>query len=201
MPPRDTLTKEERAKRRERLSRIGIREIDTSAPKLKLKGKEVRITRKEHGKHYYDVEVKSLEHLKALVGNPDRALETNEKGKHLPHPMDAAELPDGPFDDHTKLSPAQQRAIFKAAKNVVYGHSRALGLTDKQHSALWEWIREHIPVVPVFEYPDLDVPDGTTVVFSDAAVLNFNVVTVHGSGSIKLEKSAKVNVEEMRVVP
>lgn len=195
------IPKEDLARRTERLRRIGITEIPDTLPKLKLRGKEVRITRSSHAKHYYEVEVKDVQHLKQLVGNPDRSLETNDKRHDLPFPMHAYEVPDGKFDDMSKLSRAEQVAVERAAKNIVYGHSQALGLDDQRAMSLHAWIMKYGKHIPVFAASDLEVADGTTVVFSDAAVFNFNIVTVHGSGSIRFENSAKVIATEMRAVP
>jgi hypothetical protein len=195
------IAKEDLARRTERLRRIGITDIPDTLPKLKLRGKEVRISRSSHPKHYYEVEVKDVQHLKQLVGNPDRSLETNGKRNELPFKMHAHEVPDGKFDDMSKLSRAEQVAVERAAKNVVFGHSQALGLDAQRSTALHDWIMKYAKRIPVFAASDLDVADGTTVVFSDAAVFNFNVVTVHGSGSIRFENSAKVIATEMRAVP
>lgn len=188
-------------KRKERLRSIGIKEIPSTVPKLKLKGKEVRIQRSEYAKHYYDVKVKNLDHLKQLVGNPDRSLESNGKRNFVPFPMDACEVPDVQLNDFTKHSQIEQIAIHKAAKNLVYGHSNALRLQESQVDFLANWIMKHGGHLPVFQSPDLEVMDGTTVIFTGAAVLHFHSVTVHGSGSIKFEDSVKMITDEMHVVP
>ncbi len=186
----------------ERLAEIGITEIPSTVPKLRLKGKEVRIRRREYQKHYYDVKVTTFDHLKLLVGNPDRSLETNDGRELVPYLMDAREVPDGKLDDFRKLSVFEQVAVHKAAKNIVYGHSRALAFSEYQLANLTEWILKQLGhPLPVFQCPDLDVANGTIVTFSDAAVLNFGIVTVHGSGSIKLESAAKIFANDMRVVP
>jgi len=198
--PTDVLNPEERKKRSLRLEKIGIREIPSTLPKLKFEGREVKIGRAEYSKHYYDVEVKNLEHLKFLIGNPDRSLETHKKSKYVPYPMHAHEVPEG-WSDFSKLSPVEQVAVQRAAKNIVYGHSSALGLQESQYNSVLAWILKHGGTIPVFQAPDLEVMSGTTVTFSDAAVLSFNVVTVHGTGSIKLNNIAKVYVAEMHVVP
>ncbi len=195
------ISADERAKRIERLRSIGIIEIPSTVPKLKLHGREIRIGRSEHQKNYYDVTVKSLDHLKLLVGNADRSLETNDKRNFVPYPMDACEVPDGALDDFTKLSRLEQAAVLKAAKNIVYGHSRALAFSESQFKNLTDWILKHGGTIPVLQSTELEVPDGTTVTFTDAGVLRFDVVTVHGSGSIRFEKPMKVIVDDMRVVP
>jgi hypothetical protein len=201
MKDTDTLGKEELAKRGERLRRIGITPIPAALPKMKLHGKEVHVSRSSHGKHYYDVEVKDFDQLKHLVGNPDRSLETNGKREHVPFPMQEYELPDGKFDDLSKLSHLEQLAVERAAKNIVYGHKHALGFTDVKLAALQDFVMKFGGRIPVFAAPDLEVMDGTTVVFSDAAVFNFHTVTVHGSGSIRFENSAKLVADEVRAIP
>jgi hypothetical protein len=185
----------------ERLRKIGLPEIGRDLGKLTLRGKEVRISRRSHPKHYFDVKVENLHQLKHLVGNVDRSLETNGMREHLPFPMHAHEVPDGRLTDFAKLSPIEQRSVVKAAKNIVYGHSQALGLDDARLTALQEWVLENGRVIPVFAGTDLEVMDGTTAVLNDAAVMYFHTITVHGSGSIKLENAIKIFTDEMRVVP
>ena len=195
------VSKEVLGARVERLRKIGLPEIDPHFERLTLRGKDVRISRKTHPKHYVEVKVEDLHQLKHLVGNVDRSLETNGMREHLPYPMHGWEVPDGRLTDFDKLSPTEQRAVVKAAKNIVYGHSQALGLDDARLTAVQQWVLEQSRVIPVFVGTDLEVMDGTTVTLTDAAVMHFHTITVHGSGSIRLENAVKVFTDEMRVVP
>lgn len=194
-------TEEDRALRAQRLQRIGLREISSTLPHLKLEGKSVQIRRANYQKHYYDIKVSDVDHLKSLVGNPDRSLELIGMQDYKPHPMHPTQVPDGNVEDFSKLSRIQQVSVHKAAKNIIYGHSQALTLSETQFANVAGWILKYTATIPVFYAPSFEVMNGTTVTLLDAAVLHFQTVTVHGTGSIRFENSTKVYVDNMVVTP
>jgi hypothetical protein len=191
----------DKAARAERLLKIGLPAIPSDLPNVTLRGKQVRITRETHAKNYFDVKVTSVDHLKHLVGNIDRSLETNDLRNFMPHPMDQSEVPDAGLENITKLSSIEQNAVHKAARNIIYGHSHALKLSRSQFAGVSNWILKWGRLIPVFWCNELTVPSGTMVVFGDAAVLYFNLITVHGTGSIVLENPTKVFSTDIQVVP
>jgi len=186
----------------ERLHRIGIPDVPSALPTIKIQ-KTARISRaaREFEKHYQLIKVADLAHLKELVGVPDHLLETNGKRGFVPYPMDVRAIPKKRSEDFSQLSPLEQRSVARAAKNMVYGHSQALGLSTTQYTAISQWILKYGGQVPWFLAPGLEVMDGQTVTLEDAAGYSFNWILVHGSGSIHITNAAKVVTLKMSVMP
>ncbi len=153
-------------------------------------------------RHTRTVKPKSLDHLKELVGVPNRAFRDRKarSGVRLQQ-VDMHAVTKLPRSvSFAKLSGEHSDAAVAVAHNLLYGPTDATLLARPGYTAISKAALAAASKLTVFLAPDLVVAAGQTVSFSAYGVLYFNNVLVYGNGTIRLGANTKLHAYQVRHV-
>lgn len=152
--------------------------------------------REDTRQYYVRAEVGSLEDLKAWIGLPDDHVDHDRHQAHLKH----VQVPDMPAGGDV-LGRVPPQTLADAEHNVLQGRVSE----DMRSHPFWKAVIDNLLKQYRFVYilviDHLDVATGHTVTLSNTPTAFFNRVTVHGSGSIRLDSSVKIIADVVEHVP
>lgn len=167
----------------------------------------------------------SLDHLKELVGIPNRALETAERiaplaqsprgrrgrgaqedpcceppvSRLAPRPVELRHLPSRKVN-FKRLRAEQRVAVHNQAFNLVYGFADPELVERDPLAKIRDYVMAQANALPVLTLSDLIVCDGETVEFSGFSSIWASNVIVEGSGQIKLGNNTKLHAYAVKRV-
>jgi hypothetical protein len=148
------------------------------------------------------VNVRSLDHLKALAGVPNEVHEYARKyygecvcatkrevaWQHLPPPGFR-------FD---RLDSAERTAVHDLSFNLLHGHADEAMVSKPPYKSIADYLLQRAKVLPTFVGNDLLVCPDQTVQFSGFAAVYFNNVVVVGNGRIFLGAHTKLHAYQIK---
>lgn len=187
---------EERLRRLQKLANIGLPERAADLPRVEVtQDMVIKHGAPELKDHFFQVQPKTLDQLKEMVGVPNRVHEASGSQADRRFDVRESDLPKKESFEFSELNHYQQTAVMQTAHNLLYGYADPELVTKPPYVGVVGWMMSRAETLPVFAAEDLIVQDGQTVSFPDNAILTFNNVIVYGSGSIKLGANVKIFAE------
>lgn len=178
---------------RARLERYGLQDVVAELPQMpELGDPETVISGFDEAwrDYFFQVTPKDIAHLRLLAGVPSSAAR-DPLYECVRKQVAVHELRAG-AGVRTKLGAAEERSLYNAAHNVLFGAYADEALEREPLAGVCRFMLEAAAGMSVFAAKDLVVGDGRTVRFTEPGTLYFNSVQVYGSGEIVLEAQIKI---------
>lgn len=153
--------------------------------------------------YVHSVSPVSLDHLKELVGVPNRVHEYRVRMKEpcsctSSRAVRMHDLPQQGGFRFDRLPPEARVAVRDLSYNLVYGWVDADQTKRPPYAAVADYVLERVKKLPVFIGNDLVVCPDQTVSFSGFAAVYFTNVLVVGTGKIFLGDHTKLHAHQIK---
>jgi hypothetical protein len=190
------------ADRVKRLALIGLSPSDVTAPPVVLEAGQTFVFSSENpAANMWMLPLKapvSLDELKEIVGVPNRIFEHNDT-KHITVYPDVQNAPlreGDPFALTDESSLARRTAV-----NLVYGYADPVYVAQPTVQALTKLMCSALEGQFAVVGTDLVVKDGATVDLGNNPVVQFDTVTIYGTGQIIVHSNQKVQATSITWKP
>lgn len=181
------------SERVQRLARIGLRPEDVKAPPIVVaSGQRFVFSQENPAANLWLKRLpapQSLEELKEIAGVPNRVFEHNNTKQLTVH----ADLQNAALDSSQPFTLSDPNSIARrVAANLVYGYADPAYVSQPQVQTLTQVMCAAMEGQYAVVGTDLVVQNGAVVDLGPNPVVQFDTITIHGSGQIIVHQNQKV---------